>query len=188
MTVDWRNLLVLSGPSGVGKGTVVNRLLAERPGVWLSVSTTTRPPRPGEVDGIAYYFVDRDEFHAIADAGGFLEFAEYAGNLYGTQVTPVAERLSHGTPVVLEIDLAGARQVRGSHPEALFVFLAPPSAAELRRRLSSRGTESDAVAAARLALADQELAAADEFDRVVVNDEVPRAAGELLQLWDERRA
>lgn len=178
----WGRLLVVCGPSGVGKGTVVAELLRRRPDIWLSVSTTTRPPRPGEVDGVAYRFVTRPEFEQTAAVGGFLEWAEYDGNLYGTAVAPVAARLEAGDVVVLEIDLEGARQVRRSHPDALFVFLAPPSLAELRRRLSQRGTESAEVVARRLARAEHELAARGEFDHVVTNAEVSATADLLLQL------
>ena len=178
----WARLLVVCGPSGVGKGTVVAELLARRPDIWLSISTTTRSPRPGEVDGVAYHFVSRAEFERTVAQGGFMEWAEYAGNLYGTAVAPVAARLDAGDVVVLEIDLEGARQVRRSHPDALFVFLAPPSLDELRRRLSQRGTESAEVVAQRLDRAEHELAAQDEFDHVVTNAEVSATADVLLQL------
>lgn len=175
-------LTVLSGPSGVGKGTVVAAVRREYPHVWVSVSATTRQPRPGERDGVEYRFVTREQFQAMAEAGELLEWAEFAGNLYGTPRRPVLEHLEAGIPALLEIELQGARQVRAAMPEAHLVFLTPPSWAELERRLTGRGTESPEVIAARLARARVELAAEGEFDEVVVNDDVERAAAELVRL------
>ncbi len=155
------------------------------PDVWLSISATTRPPRPGEVDGKHYHFLDPDTFSEMVSRGEFLEYAVVHGrNWYGTPKAPVAQKLAAGAPVLLEIDLAGARQVRHTMPEALFVFLAPPSWDELVRRLEGRGTEDEEERARRLATAKVELAAADEFDVVVVNDEVRRAADELVSLMN----
>jgi guanylate kinase len=175
-------LTVLSGPSGVGKGTVVAAVRAMYPHIWVSVSCTTRPPRPGEVDGVEYYFVDWPQFQELIDTGELLEWAEYAGNLYGTPREPVFAHLAEGKPALLEIELQGARQVRASMPGAQFVFLAPPSWEELGRRLADRATEGPAVIAARLARAQIEMEAAEEFDAIVVNDDVPRAASELVLL------
>ncbi len=175
-------LTVLSGPSGVGKGTVVARVRELYPHIWVSVSCTTRPPRPGETDGVEYQFVDRPEFARMVRAGELLEHAEFAGNWYGTPLAPVQARLAAGVPTLLEIELHGARQIRGSLPEAYLVFLAPPSWDELERRLTGRGTESAQVIAARLAQARVELSAEGEFDDVVVNDEIGRAAAELVGL------
>ena len=175
-------LTVLSGPSGVGKGTVVAAVRRMYPHVWVSVSCTTRPPRPDEVDGVEYHFVDRDEFARMVERDELLEHAEFAGNFYGTPRAPVFEHLADGVPTLLEIELQGARQVRASMPEAQFVFLTPPSWAELERRLTGRGTESRQLIDARLARARIELAAEGEFDAVVVNDDVRRAAAELVAL------
>jgi guanylate kinase len=175
-------LVVLSGPSGVGKGTVVAAVRKAYPHIWVSVSCTTRAPRPGERDGIEYRFVTREQFEAMVAAGELLEHAEFAGNLYGTPLAPVLEHLDDARPALLEIELQGARQVRERMPEALLVFLAPPSWAELERRLTGRGTEADDVVAARLARARVEMAAESEFDAVVVNDDVQRAAAELVGL------
>lgn len=182
MSPSSRRLTVLTGPSGVGKGTVVRAVRRLYPHVWVSVSCTTRHPRPGERNGVEYWFVSRERFAELVAAGELLEHAEFAGNLYGTLRAPVQEHLAAGTPTLLEIDLQGARQVRAAMPDALLVFLAPPSWQELRRRLSGRATESDDMMAARLEQARVELDAAAEFDVRIVNDDVARAAGELVAL------
>jgi guanylate kinase len=176
-------LVVLAGPTAVGKGTVVGDLRENHPDVWLSTSVTTRPPRPGEVDGVHYLFVDNAEFDRMIAAGELLEWAVVHGhNRYGTPRGPVEAALEAGRPALLEIDLQGARQVRASMPEALFVFLKPPSWDELVRRLVGRGTETEAERERRLATARDELAAEEEFDVTIVNREVHSAAEELLAL------
>jgi guanylate kinase len=177
-----RRLTVLSGPSGVGKSTVVAEIRRAHPQVWLSVSVTTRPARPGETDGVQYHFVDDAEFDRLVAAGELLEWAEFAGNRYGTPRRPVEERLAAGVPTLLEIDLQGARQVRAAAPDALLVFLAPPSWDELVRRLSGRGTEPLDVIQRRLAVARVELAAEKEFDVTLVNTSVQDVCRELLAL------
>lgn len=172
-------LVVLAGPSGVGKGTIVAGLVARDPGLWESISYTTREPRPDEVDGVDYHFVTRAEFEALRDSGGFLEWFEVFGDLKGTPRTPVEERLAAGGDVLLEIDVQGALKVREVFPEALLVFVKPPSPEELRRRLTERGTESAAALDARLAAAAVEVARAGEFDAVVVNDDVVQAVDQV---------
>ncbi|MFE9726064.1 guanylate kinase [Streptomyces sp. NPDC005794] len=175
-------LTVLSGPSGVGKSTVVAHMRKVHPEVWLSVSATTRKPRPGERDGVHYFFVEDEEFDKLVANGELLEWAEFAGNRYGTPRRAVLERLEAGEPVLLEIDLQGARLVRQSMPEAQLVFLAPPSWDELVRRLTGRGTEAPDVIARRLTAAKVELAAEAEFDTTLVNTSVEDVARELLTL------
>jgi guanylate kinase len=175
-------LTVLSGPSGVGKDSVIELSRARSPWVWLSVSVTTRKMRDYEVDGVHYFFADRPEFERMIASGQLLEWAEFAGNLYGTPRGPVEARLREGEPVLLKIDLQGARQVRAAMPEAQLVFLAPPSVEELKRRLVGRGTDDEDTIRRRLAHADEELAAEREFDVTVVNDYVERAADELVSL------
>ncbi|MEU6173370.1 guanylate kinase [Streptantibioticus parmotrematis] len=175
-------LTVLSGPSGVGKSTVVAHLRTVHPEIWLSVSATTRKPRPGERDGVQYHFVDDDVFDKLIANGELLEWAEFAGNRYGTPRQAVTDHLAQGVPVLLEIDLQGARLVRQSMPEARLVFLAPPSWDELVRRLTGRGTESPEVIERRLTVARTELAAESEFDTTLVNTSVEDVARELLAL------
>lgn len=173
-------LVVVSGPSGVGKSTVVAEALRTDPRLWLSVSATTRSPRPGETHGQHYFFVSDDEFDRMVDRRELLEWAEYAGHRYGTPSAEVAHQRSAGRPVILEIEVQGARQVRASLPEALLVFLAPPSFAELARRLAGRGTEDPAAVTSRLRAAEEELAAEPEFDVTVVNDSVEAALADLV--------
>ncbi|MEQ0557730.1 guanylate kinase [Amycolatopsis sp. NEAU-NG30] len=180
-------LTVVSGPSGVGKSSVVGELRKLEPDIWFSVSVTTRKPRPGEVDGAHYHFVDRAEFDAMVAEGRLLEWAEFAGNRYGTPREPVEKALAEGRPAVLEIELQGARQVRAAMPEARLVMLMPPSWEELVGRLTGRGTENEAAVQARLAEAERELAAAGEFDHRVVNADVREAAEHLLNLITDQQ-
>ena len=189
MSAGPARLTVLAGPTAVGKGTVSADVRRRYPWVWLSVSATTRPPRPGEVDGVHYLFVSPERFDAMVADGQLLEWAVVHGvHRYGTPRGPVEEHLAAGVPVLLEIDLQGARQVRATMPDARFVFLAPPSWDELVRRLVGRGTESEEERERRLATATVELAAEPEFDHVVVNDDVTRATDELLDLMGARVA
>lgn len=178
-------LTVLAGPTAVGKGSVAAYIREHVPTVWLSVSVTTRAPRPDEVNGVHYHFVDDGAFERMRAAGELLEWAVVHGAAkYGTPKGPVLEALARGRSPLLEIDLDGARQVRATMPEALFVFLEPPNWEELVRRLVGRGTETAAERERRLETARVELAAAQEFDVRIVNDDVERAARELVSLMD----
>ncbi|MEV4125043.1 guanylate kinase [Nocardia sp. NPDC049707] len=178
-------LVVLVGPSAVGKSTVVRCVRERLPQLVFSVSATTRAPRPGEIDGRDYRFVSREEFDAMIAAGELLEWADIHGGLQrsGTPAQPVRDALVAGLPVLVEVDLEGARSVREAMPDALLVFLAPPSWEELVSRLTARGTESPEVIARRLETARTELAACDEFDIVIVNDEVTSACEQLVSLF-----
>jgi guanylate kinase len=173
-------LVVIAGPSGVGKGTVHRHVRAALDDAVLSVSVTTRPPRLGERDGVDYHFVDPDRFEAMAANGDLLEWARYADNLYGTPLAPVAAAVADGAVVVLDIEVQGAVQVKQRVPEALLVFLLPPSFAELEARLRGRGTEDDATIARRLDAARQEVASSEVFDVRVVNDDLDACVAEVL--------
>ena len=176
-------LIVLAGPTAVGKGTVVKYILEHFPNVHLSVSATTRAPRPGEVEGESYYFLTHEQFDEMIAAGDMLEYAVVHGqNKYGTPKQPVVAALAAGRQVILEIDIQGARQVKKAWPEAKLVFIAPPSWEELVSRLKGRGTETAEEQARRLETAKLELSAQDEFDYVVINDEVARCASEVVDL------
>jgi guanylate kinase len=173
-------LIILTGPSGVGKGTLLAALLAKRPELYLSVSATTRSPRPGEVDGVNYYFYSRDRFEKAIAQGELLEWAEFAGNYYGTPLQPVRDRIAQGDSIVLEIELLGARRVAKSFPAALKIFLLPPSFEELEARLRSRGQDPEEAIAKRLQRAKEEIAAAGEFDLQIVNDDLEVALQQIV--------
>jgi len=172
-------VFVITGPSGVGKGTLIRTLLERIPALQLSVSATTRRPRPGEMQGVAYHFLSDDEFERRVQAGEFVEHARYSGHRYGTLRSELESRVAGGHPVVLEIEVQGARQIREAMPEAVQIFIAPPSEEALRARLVGRGTDDPEAVEARLASARRELAAQDEFTHVVRNDRLEDASDEL---------
>lgn len=176
------NLIVYSGPSGVGKGTILAPYLCANPHAMLSVSVTTRSPRPGETDGVEYCFVSRERFEEMIANDGLLEYAQYSGNYYGTPRAQVEERLAQGYDVVLEIEVQGATQIRKSFPEAVFVFVLPPSFETLEQRLAGRGTEPPEVVETRLRAAREELACAKDYDYVLVNDNAEDARNQLAAI------
>lgn len=175
-------LVILSGPSGVGKGTVLKALLAADDSIRFSVSATTRAPRPGETDGREYYFISREEFKRMADAGEMLESAEYCGNCYGTPAAPIRDWTSRGIDVVLDIEVQGGAQVRQKCPDAVGIFILPPSMEELERRLRNRATESDEKVRKRLETARREIPEARHYDYVVVNDSFELAANRIREI------
>ncbi len=172
-------LYVISGPSGAGKGTVMASFLPRNPEMFYSISATTRAPRPGEKDGVNYYFMEKEAFLELREKGGFLESASFCGNYYGTPRKEVMEKLERGIDVILEIEVQGAMQVMESYPEGVFIFIAPPSMEELRNRLYGRKTESADVIEARLARAREEMALAEKYTYIVINDVAEKAADAL---------
>ena len=175
-------LLVLSGSSGVGKSTIIAQVLEQRPELYFSVSCTTRAPRPGEVDGVNYTFISREEFQARIERGEFLEYAEYVGNYYGTSMTVIREKLEQGVDVLLDIEVQGAAKVRERLPDAASVFIVPPSFEELAQRLRGRGTDSEEKIQKRLETARREAKEITNYDYIVVNDTVDHAAQEVLAI------
>lgn len=175
-------LLVVSGPSGCGKGTVLSQVFAKQPNTYYSVSATTRAPRPGEVDGVQYHFLTKEAFEEKIAAGQMLEYAQYAGNYYGTPAQAVDAQLAEGKNVVLEIEVQGAKQVKQRRPQAVMIFIMPPSMKELRRRLTDRGTESQEVIQRRLETACREMPQAKDYDYIVFNDTVEEAANDICAI------
>ncbi|MGK7948056.1 MAG: guanylate kinase [Xenococcaceae cyanobacterium] len=175
-------LIVITGPSGVGKGTIVRSLLASYPQLSLSISATTRKPRPGEIDGRDYYFVDRAEFATMIEADKLLEWAEYAGNYYGTPKEGVEVALNLGKLILLEIELIGARKIKQIFPSALRLFILPPSLAELETRLRRRGKDSEEAILQRLARAKMEISASNEFNHCLVNDDLAQTIEKVAEL------
>ena len=176
------DLIVLSGPGGVGKSTVSDYLRRNSEEIWVSVSMTTRSPRTGEIDGVDYTFTSEEEFRSLIEQGAFLEWAHFAGNYYGTPRSAVESKIREGRSVLLEIEISGARQIRAAMAQAYLVFLAPPSIAELERRLLGRGTDSPERAAQRLEIAQEEMAQSHWFDEVLVNSSVEEVAARLITL------
>ena len=177
-----KKLIIITGPSGVGKGTVVKELLDRNKDIWLSISATTRNPRIGEKDGENYYFISDEKFKDMIDKKEFLEWAQFAGNYYGTPLSTVNEKIEKGFVVLLEIEVEGAKQIKEKFPEALSIFLLPPSKAELEKRIRNRGTEKEEAIDRRLTRADYEIASSDEFDFVLTNHDVDETVKEVSKI------
>ena len=177
-----KKLIIITGPSGVGKGTVVKELLDRNKDIWLSISATTRNPRIGEKDGENYYFLSDEKFKDMIDKKEFLEWAQFAGNYYGTPLSTVNEKIEKGFIVLLEIEVEGAKQIKEKFPEALSIFLLPPSKAELEKRIRNRGTEKEEAIDRRLSRADYEIASSDEFDFVLTNHDVDETVKEVSKI------
>ena len=186
MSSNYGKLIVISAPSGTGKGTVINELIKKRPDFVFSISATTRPPRPHEIDGIDYHFLTKESFNEMISNDGFLEHAEYVGNYYGTPISPIKDHLKNKRTVLLDIEVQGAKQVMVKMPEAISIFIVPPDMAELERRLRGRGTDSEEKLAKRLEQASLELKQKDNYAFVVVNDNVDRVVNEILSLIDRK--
>lgn len=180
-------LYVFTGPSGTGKGTILSQVLKQDARLFLSVSATTRVPREGEIHGGHYYFLDKQTFEDKINKGEFLEYAQYVGNYYGTLEEPVNEQLKNGNDVILEIEVQGAMQIHEKRPDAVMIFVAPPSIEELERRLVGRGTENPEKVAARMKTAEEELKQADKFDYIIVNDDLDCAIADLLAILRAER-
>ena len=177
-----KKLIIITGPSGVGKGTVVKELLDRNKDIWLSISATTRNPRIGEKDGENYYFISDERFKDMIDKKDFLEWAQFAGNYYGTPLSTVNEKIEKGFIVLLEIEVEGAKQIKEKFPEALSIFLLPPSKAELEKRIRNRGTEKEEAIDRRLSRADYEIASSDKFDFVLTNHDVDETVKEVFKI------
>ena len=180
-------LFVLTGPSGVGKGTLLSHVLPKQEHLFLSVSATTRAPRAGEKNGVSYYFLTRDEFESRIKADEFLEYAQFSGNYYGTPQKPIDEHLQNGEDVVLEIEVQGAMQIRQKRPDAAMIFIAPPDFHTLESRLRGRGTEDEQTVRRRLSIAKNELLQTPKFDYIVINDELEKAENELSAVFRAER-
>ena len=179
---NFKKLIIITGPSGVGKGTVVKELLDRNKDIWLSISATTRNPRIGEKDGENYYFISDEKFKDMIDKKDFLEWAQFAGNFYGTPLSTVNEKIEKGFIVLLEIEVEGAKQIKEKFPEALSIFLLPPSKAELEKRIRNRGTEKEEAIDRRLSRAEYEIASSDEFDFVLTNHDVDETVKEVFKI------
>ena len=177
-----KKLIIITGPSGVGKGTVVKELLDRNKDIWLSISATTRNPRVGEKDGLNYYFISEERFKDMIDKKEFLEWAQFAGNYYGTPLSTVNEKIEKGFVVLLEIEVEGAKQIKEKFPESLSIFLLPPSKEELEKRIRNRGTEKEEAIDRRLSRANYEIASSNQFDFVLTNHDVDETVKEVFKI------
>jgi guanylate kinase len=179
---NFKKLIIITGPSGVGKGTVVKELLDRNKDIWLSISATTRNPRVGENDGLNYYFISEERFKDMIDKKEFLEWAQFAGNYYGTPLSTVNEKIEKGFIVLLEIEVEGAKQIKEKFPESLSIFLLPPSKEELEKRIRNRGTEKEEAIDRRLSRANYEIASSNQFDFVLTNHDVDETVKEVFKI------